>query len=150
MTTLPARFWAKVDKSAGANGCWNWTAAIVNGYGKFWLGEKFRAAHRLAYEAMRGPIPAGLDIDHLCRNRACVNPAHMEPVTRRVNTLRGVSSAAVNAAKTHCDSGHPFDDKNTYRPPGRPVRGCRACNREGCRQYYIRRKLRAAEARAAA
>ena len=92
--TAEERFWPKVDKTET---CWIWIGAIgTGGYGNFWVGpdrlsDRMRA-HRFAYESMVGPIPEGLDLDHLCRNRACVNPAHLEPVTRRVNLRRGVRS----------------------------------------------------------
>jgi len=87
--------------------------------------------HRIAYEFALGPIPDGLTLDHLCRNTICCNPAHLEPVTLRVNTLRGTSPIADNARKTHCKNGHPFDEANTYNPPKQPThRHCRICQNE--------------------
>jgi hypothetical protein len=83
-------------------------------------------AHRVSYERYVGPIPEGAHLDHLCRNRACVNPEHLEPVSVQTNILRGVSPSAVNAAKTECLRGHPFDDENTYVCPA-GKRRCRAC-----------------------
>lgn len=84
---------------------------------------------RWYYEQVRGPIPAGLHLDHLCRNTMCVNPDHLEPVTQRVNTLRGIGVAAVHAKKTHCINGHPFSGDNlVYRSNGR-WRDCRECRR---------------------
>jgi len=107
------RFWSKVVFPEDSD-CWLWAASINNnGYGEFWAGDKYVKAHRWAYEYLIGPIPAGLTIDHLCRNRACVNPAHLEPVTLRINLLRGNTFQARNAAKTHCESGHSFDLFNT-------------------------------------
>ena len=106
--TLNERFWSKVDKD-GPGGCWLWTASQNGyGYGKFKAPHAFVASHRYAYELLVGPIPDGLQIDHLCRNRACVNPAHLEPVTQRVNLMRGNTLASINARKTHCIRGHEF------------------------------------------
>jgi HNH endonuclease len=92
------------------------------------------------YRLLVGPVPEGLELDHLCRNRACVNPAHLEPVSHRENVLRGASFAAINAVKTHCiHDGHPFDDVNTIvRPEGR--RGCRACMNAAQRRYQRRKR----------
>jgi hypothetical protein len=102
--------------------CWEWTGARERkGYGRF----RSQPAHRWSYELLRGEIPEGLFLDHLCRNRACVNPWHLEPVTNRVNILRGVSFAAINAHKTHCIRGHEFTPENTYMST--KGRNCRAC-----------------------
>lgn len=120
------RFLAKVRDSE--SGCWEWTGHIKpNGYGQVTVrGRKFNA-HRFAYEAMVGPIPSGLVIDHLCRNRRCLRPEHLDPVTQRTNVLRGEGPAAHNARRSHCVQGHPFDDANTYVRSDRS-RSCRACN----------------------
>jgi len=127
--TVGERFWSKVEKT---DRCWLWTAnrTTPQGYGSFALGHsKFVLAHRYAYAELVGPIPAGLTLDHLCRNPPCVNPAHLEPVTMRENTLRGTSPAARNAVKTHCLRGHPFDTVNTLINV-RGERQCRACARD--------------------
>jgi hypothetical protein len=126
--TPAERLWSKVDKR-GPDDCWDWTspARLANGYGIIWDRTAQRAivAHRFAYQLFVGAIPEGMELDHLCRNRLCVNPAHLEPVTRRENQLRGYSVSGTNARKTHCDHGHPFDDANTYDWRGH--RYCRTC-----------------------
>lgn len=105
------------------------------GYGRKCVGGSLvRAAHRVAYEQHFGAIPAGLEIDHLCRNRACINPEHLEPVTHAENMRR---SAA--ATKTHCIRGHLFDGDNTYRG-GLGKRQCRRCNAEAQARYKARKK----------
>lgn len=97
-------------------------------------------AHRFAYEDIVGPILEGLTIDHLCRVRHCVNPAHLEPVTHLENVRRG-NGGLNQLAKTHCPKGHPYDEENTYRLPSRPSgRYCRACRRERNRAQYMKLK----------
>lgn len=116
-------------------GCIEWTAPLTNsGYGRLtWKRPglpKESGAHRISYIVHRDEIPAGLVIDHLCRNRACVNPDHMEPVVQRENVMRSpIAIGALNAAKTHCAKGHPYDETNTYVYQGRGFIGryCRTC-----------------------
>ena len=128
------RFWEKANKDGPVpdyaphlGACWLWMGRITpTGYGRFSCNGRERQAHRLAYEYGHGPIPDGLVLDHLCRVRHCVRPAHLEAVTVRVNTLRGISFSAAYAKQTHCKRGHEFTDETTYRSPnGR--RNCRAC-----------------------
>ena len=95
----------------------------------YWTSQRGRRLHRAIYEKFVGPIPDGLTIDHLCRNRLCVNPAHLEPVTLAANVLRGESLPAKNARKTHCPKGHPYDETNTHITK-QGWRICKACNRE--------------------
>jgi len=125
--TESERFWSKVEKTEG---CWIWIAARDSkGYGGFHVGgsrkgRRWVRAHRWAYAAAKGEPPAGLDLDHLCRNRACVNPEHLEPVTRSVNLQRGASGS-----KTQCNYGHVFTPENTYRQASTGRRSCLACKR---------------------
>ena len=128
-------------------GCWVWKAAIGNrGYGVFNVHYRLVLAHRYSFELFRGPIPEGMVLDHLCRNRPCVNPAHLEPVTTLVNTMRGDLPrlvAAKNLARTHCKNGHPFSPENTaVYADG--FRVCRTCQRETARRSRSR-KLRTLE-----
>lgn len=126
-------------------GCWEWTASKTgDGYGQLRAEGTMRRAHRVAYELIEGPIPEGLQLDHLCRVRHCINPAHLEPVTPVENMRRApVSVSVINAAKTRCDAGHEFTPENTYlRPKGR--RGCRTCNRVAVARYTARQRERAA------
>jgi len=118
------RFWAKVEKTPG---CWRWRGQLLrSGYGRFSVGRRSVRAHVFAYEQEYGAVPNGLCLDHLCRNKVCVNPQHLEAVTSRENTLRGIGLTAQNARKTHCPNGHAYDAINTYIYNGR-WRNCRAC-----------------------
>ena len=124
---LKARFYKDV-KIQGP--CWNWVGSMIpNGYGimNFARNQHF-GAHRVSYAIHIGEIPEGLDIDHLCRNRRCVNPLHLEAVTRAVNIRRGVSPAAQRAKQTHCKRGHEFSESNTWRNC-HGWRYCKECDR---------------------
>jgi len=138
------RFWPKVNKG---NGCWEWNASLTRfGYGAFYWRGQMRPAHRFAYEDIKGAIPDKLTIDHLCRNRSCVNPDHLEAVTQRVNVLRGQGITAAEARRTHCPLGHPYDLFNTYiRPGGKRIRDCRAC-KDLARQRHKAKQRRIANA----
>lgn len=130
---VQSRFWAKVEKGED---CWIWTAGTFRGgYGQFPFGGRSWQAHRFAYTSLVGDIPAGLQLDHLCRRPSCVNPKHLEPVTHQENVLRGVSMPADCARRTHCPQGHPYDAENTTLR-SRGSRECRECNRERRRRRY--------------
>jgi hypothetical protein len=114
------------------SGCIEWIAAPANtGYGELSANSETPRvlAHRWSYEHHFGPIPEGLQIDHLCRNRLCINPDHLEAVTQRVNILRGEGATARNAAKTHCPRGHALSGDNVYTHPTRGHRECLECQR---------------------
>lgn len=113
--------------------CWNWPwAKNKAGYGQWKQDGKQCGAHRVLYEKLNGPIPAGLTLDHTCKNVSCVNPAHLEPVTMRENLMRGSSFSSSNARKTHCPQGHAYDEQNTLHCAKR--RFCRTCLRERSRR----------------
>ena len=135
-----ARFMAKVVKVP--SGCWLWSASRDgDGYGMFSGrpdGGSIRA-HIWAYEYHIGPVPIGHQLDHLCRKRSCVNPAHLEPVTPRENALRGDTVYAINAAKSTCKRGHEFTDENTYITSG-GGRSCRACMQTHRANYENRKR----------
>lgn len=134
--TFIDRFEAKIFPLE--NGCWYWAGVKNNqGYGYINQAGRSVSVHRLSYSLCHGPIPAGMTIDHLCRNRACVNPHHLEVVSQKENTHRGETIAARNSKKTHCLRGHEFTDDNTYINRGR--RCCRACAWLAGRETYRRK-----------
>lgn len=143
---LGARFWSKVDKEGplGPLGrCWLWIAGKNDkGYGYFNVNEKTCRAHIVSYEAHKGPVPDGFEIDHLCRVRHCVNPAHLEAVTHAENIRRGdvgITTGKINLAKKDCPQGHSYSGENLYITPA-GYRQCRICHRESDRKRYIRKK----------
>ncbi len=119
----PQRFWDKIERGPA---CWEWQAKTTRGgYGLYLLNGKWQMAHRVAFEMIRGPIPTGLQLDHLCRNPRCVRPDHLEPVSGQENILRGNGPAAINARKNHCKRGHPLTPENTWTWRGE--RACKVC-----------------------
>ncbi len=137
---LPERIEHKVFKTSC--GCWLWLGYLIRrGYGRVSLDGKMKLAHRVVYEILHGPIPPGLECDHLCRVRACVNPDHIEPVTPSENAKRGLvglnpNSHAHNVNKIHCPYGHPYNYSNTYITRG-GKRQCRTCKR----MYWRKRSV---------
>lgn len=112
--------------------CWLYAGYInTNGYGKILANSTAYYAHRIMYENVIGEIPQGLQIDHLCRVRACINPEHLQAVTRHENILRGTAHSAINARKTHCKRGHEFTQENTYSNNGRWCKTCKRLRRKG-------------------
>lgn len=136
------RFMEKIDRSGD---CWVWLAKSgEDGYGRFYCGggrlnARYTLAHRFSYEAFVGPIPDGLEIDHLCRNRACVNPEHLEAVTHSVNVWRG-DAPLRNRLKTHCPNGHPYDEQNTLLEQQGRARRCRICRRKRVQARRARKR----------
>lgn len=139
LTRIQDRFWSKVEKTET---CWNWKGAKTcdNGYGQIRLNNRNSCAHRIAYELINGQVPNGLELDHLCRNPSCVNPNHLEIVTRKENQRRGFGVSGINSRKTYCLRGHPLSGSNLV--PNRLRQGkreCRACKSIHSREY--RRKF---------
>jgi hypothetical protein len=132
------RFWERVAYTFSREGCWPWLGTMhPHGYGRFNADGRLHLAYRWAYEFSRGPVPDGMELDHLCRNRACCNPWHLEAVSHRENTLRGDSFAARFARQTHCKRGHELSGDNLMPASGR--RACKLCNRERAAEHYRKR-----------
>ena len=128
MSAVAVPFWPRVERR-GPDECWPWTGGVnSNGYGRVTIAARAQQAHRVAYESLVGSIPSGLELDHLCRNRLCCNPSHLEPVTHRENMLR--STALI----THCPQGHAYVFAASIH--SRHGRFCRACQRD----YKARRR----------
>lgn len=144
--SLWERFDAKVERTSS---CWLWCAARArNGYGLFNFNGQMRTVHRVAHERWKGPIPPGLTIDHLCRNRACVNPDHLEVVSQRENVRRGLVSA-LRPQRVECRNGHRMDPGNRYMVKsrtGRPRMECRACHLASMARYRAKRRQAALQA----
>ena len=137
---MKRKLWEKVKREGD---CWVWTGTVANrGYGSIHHeGRNGYLPHRLSWELLRGPSPEGLVLDHMCQNRRCVNPCHLDPVTNRVNILRGKSIAAQNFIKTECINGHEFSQKNTrIRKDGSRI--CKECERERLRKFRENQKLK--------
>jgi hypothetical protein len=138
-----ARWWSKVERG-GAHECWPWRGTVLDvGYGQFAVNRKRYLAHRYGYELLVGPIPAGLQLDHVkargCTRTDCVNPAHLEPVTSAENLRRSEAISTINARKTHCSKGHALVKRGA---DGK--RFCRPCKREWERNHRKSRRGRAA------
>lgn len=137
--SLAERVFSKLERQD--DGCLIWKGSITPaGYGQVGLGARGKgqaAVHRLMYQWRIGPIPEGLELDHLCRNRACAEPSHLEAVTRRENLLRGQTITAIRVATTHCPQGHEYTEANTYRRPGHVGRTCRTCRAERRRAFWL-------------
>jgi hypothetical protein len=124
------------------SGCWEWLGALQYGYGYTTINSVGCRVHRLVWEYLVCPIPDGLVLDHLCRNKKCCNVAHMEMVTQGENIRRG-DVGKHNREKTHCVNGHPYSEENTYyitRKDGKGFRMCKSCN-NAARERYTQRKI---------
>lgn len=132
-----------IDRLDRSGDCWLWPGSTDGkGYGLAKLHGRTRRVHRVVYEHLVGPIPEGYTLDHLCRVRNCANPAHLEPVTSAVNTLRenSIAPAAINARKTHCIRNHPLSGENLRLVKDGRYRQCRACTKAAQHERYLARR----------
>lgn len=151
------RLLSKLDTTGGALSCWPYLGARTGwGYGNFAMGGRYYGAHKAAHLLFIGPVPEGMEVDHLCHkrnecaggitcpHRPCANPAHLGLASHRDNDLRGCGESARNARVTHCPAGHAYDEANTYRPPstkpGHSRRDCRACKSAANARYRTRQR----------
>lgn len=135
---LEDHFWSKVEVSD--SGCWEWTASLdTGGYAQLGRGGKNLRGHRVAFQAAGNTLVRGLVIDHLCRNRKCVNPDHLEQVSNQENLRRGESPSAENSRKTHCKNGHPLSGENLFVARN-SSRQCRICQRRRKRESHRRNR----------
>lgn len=134
---LSLTFWSHAV--ADVSGCWLWTGATSQtGYGSVTVAGSTKIAHRVAHEGLVGPVPEGLELDHLCRVRNCVNPEHLEAVSHRENSLRSMSPWAIRARRTHCPAGHPLSEGNLRRAVAREGRrGCVTCARAAAAATHL-------------
>ena len=138
------RFQKKIELDI-LTGCWLWRGGITeHGYARFYRNRRIVAAHRVSYEHWNGTLSSNLVLDHLCRNRHCVNPQHLEQVTLQENIHRGINPAAQNLRKTHCPEGHPYSGENLIIEPTKrrlnDGRRCKICSQIRTRNYHNRRK----------
>ncbi|NWA62995.1 HNH endonuclease [Pantoea sp. B9002] len=137
--TLEERLLSKVAKNPNS-GCWEFTGSLYkNGYGQIWNGARAEQAHRVAYRFYVAEIPADKEIDHLCKNRRCVNPKHLDIVTHQENIARSNTVMGENARKTHCMRGHPLEGENLIITKQK-TRQCRICSNMRARNAKARRK----------
>ena len=135
-----------LNRTKKTNKCWNWTGSLsTSGYGQItgYVNNKKKnlISHRVVYEHYKGKIPRNYSIDHLCRNKLCQNPEHLEAVTQKENTLRGVSIVAINSYKTKCTNGHPYSGSNLLMDKKRNIRMCKACRKEVHFNWRLKRGL---------
>tara|TARA_R110000851_G_scaffold156925_1_gene299466 strand:+ start:43 stop:492 length:450 start_codon:yes stop_codon:yes gene_type:complete len=131
---LPDRFWNKVNKTED---CWEWTSSKTKkGYGEFSYNSATKRAHRLSYEDINGKIPEGLEIHHICNNRICVNPKHLEAVTHLAN----IQISVLRNKRTHCTKGHELTPDNLVHRTNRAHTECATCNRDRVGRYQAKKK----------